>query len=512
MARYAYERLSAQDNSFLLLERPNVHMHVAATMIYEAGPLRTAEGGVDIQSIRKAVESVLHLIPRYRQKLKWIRFENHPVWIDDRRFNIEFHVRHTALPRPGSDEQLRTLAARIMAQQLDRRKPLWEMWVVEGLKGGDRFAIISKVHHCMIDGASGVDLAQILMSPSPEHEVSEPMPYIPRPAPSSGELLLDQWQARFSLPLAALRGLREVVQRGEDMRDDLRIRVRALSELLGYAFSAASDTPLNGRLGPHRRVEWVAMSLDDVKAVRRALGCTVNDLVLGTVAGAVRSYMIRRRVDPAQLEFRVAAPVSIREEADRGKLGNKVSSWIVRLPIAEADPVKRLKAICDVTRELKESHKALGVAMLMAAAEWTPGVLLSLGSRAVSGPINMIVTNVPGPQFPLYMLGARLLDMYPVVPLLENTGLGIALFSYDGKLLWGLNADSDLIPDLPAFAKAIQASFNELKKAATPRPATESKAASSPVRHLSAVEPRGSARTPPRRPRKRGRSAASSHS
>lgn len=485
MPRYSYERLSAQDNSFLLVERPNVHMHVAGVQIFESGPLQTDEGGIDFPTIKHAIESLLHLIPRYRQKLKWIPYENHPVWIDDRRFNLDYHIRHTALPRPGNDEQLRALTARIMAQHLDRTKPLWEMWVVEGLQD-NRFAFVSKIHHCMIDGASGVDLAQILMSPDPDYELPNPVPYIPRPAPSGGELLVDQWQRRLSLPLTAVQGFRDFNQHTDDLRQEVSVRAQALGKLLGYAFQSSSETPLNGRLGPHRRLNWLAMPLDEVKAVRRVLDCTVNDLVLATVAGAVRTYLTRRRVNPDPLDFRVAAPVSVRQDEDRGTLGNKVSSWIVRLPIGEPDPVRRLQDIRAVTRELKESHQALGVSMLMAAAEWTPSQLLSLGARAASGPINMIVTNVPGPQFPLYMLGARLLEMYPVVPLLESTGLGIALFSYNGKLCWGFNSDLDLVPDPAAFVKAIQSSFNELKKAASLRPASRK---AEPPTHLHAAKP-----------------------
>jgi WS/DGAT/MGAT family acyltransferase len=471
MPRYTYERLSAQDNSFLLMETPTVYMHVAGTQIFEAGPLRNREGGIDITAVKRSIESVLHLIPRYRQKLKWIPYENHPVWVDDRRFSLDYHIRHTALPRPGNDEQLKRLAARIMAQLLDRTKPLWEYWVVEGLQG-DRFAVVSKIHHCMIDGASGADLAQILMSLTPDRELPDVLPYIPRPAPSGSELFRDEWGRRVSLPLAAVRSFREFNQHTEDLRYEVVKRAKALASLVPYAIRSASETPLNGRLGPHRRVDWLTMPLAEVKAVRRALGCTVNDIVLTTVAGAVRDYLTRRRVNPDPLDFRVSAPVSVRRDADHGTLGNKVSSWIIQLPIDRADPIERLEAIYQVTQKLKKSEQALGVEMLMAAAEWAPSVLLSLGSQATSGPINMIVTNVPGPQVPLYMLGSKLLEMFPQVPLLENTGLGVALFSYDGSLFWGFNADPELVPDLAAFVSAISKSFKQLKETASVRSAS----------------------------------------
>jgi WS/DGAT/MGAT family acyltransferase len=479
MPRYTYEQLSVQDNSFLLMERPNVHMHVGATQIYEAGPLRKPDGGIDIMAFKRSVESILHLIPRYRQKLKWIPYEYHPVWIDDRRFNIDYHIRHTSLPRPGSDTQLKQLAGRIMAQQLDRSKPLWEFWVVEGLEG-DRFAVVSKVHHCMIDGESGAELVQVMMSLTPDQELPQALPYMPRPAPSSLELWLDHWNRRLRIPVEALRSLRDFGGRVPDLQQEILKRINALAELAGYAIRSASDTPLNGRIGPHRRVDWLSMPLDDVKAVRRVLGCSVNDVVLATVTGAVRAYLIRRRVNPDRLDFRVSAPVSVRREEERGTLGNRVSSWILRLPIGETDAVKRVDDIRRVTQHLKKSEQALGVEMLMAAAEWAPAQLLSLGSRATSAPINMIVTNVPGPQIPLYMLGARLLAMFPQVPLLENTGLGIALFSYDGRLFWGFNADPDLIPDLPAFVQAIDNSFQELKAGASIRAVPHEDATTTP--------------------------------
>lgn len=464
MSRF-YDRLSAQDFSFLVAETSTIHMHVAATQIFEAGPLRTADGGIDIDAVKRAIESVLHRLPRYRQRLEWIPIENHPVWVDDREFHLDYHIRHTSLPRPGSSEQLKRLSARIMAQELDRSRPLWETWVVEGLKG-DRFALITKIHHCVIDGSAGVDLAQILLSPYPEYEVGEVARWVPRSVPSGWTLLRDSVWRYVGLPLQAVRGFRELRAHTENLSGELLVRARAITELLGWAVRPASETPLNGRLGPHRRLDWLPMRLAEFKAVSKALGCPVNDLVLATVTGAVRDFLMYRRVHPGEIDFRVSAPVSVRRDEERGRMGNRVSSWIVRLPIDEPDPRRRLEAIHAVTGELKASKQALGVEMMMALAEWTPNVLISLGARAASGPINMIVTNVPGPQFPLYMLGAKLLELYPQVPLLENTGLGVALFSYDGKLCWGFNADYDLLPDLRVFVGCIEASFHELARAA----------------------------------------------
>ncbi|MDG2303200.1 MAG: wax ester/triacylglycerol synthase family O-acyltransferase [Candidatus Binatia bacterium] len=462
MPRYAYERLSAQDQSFLAFETRNVHMHVAATQIYDAGDLATGQGGIDFQKYKRATEAILHLVPRYRQKLKWIPIENRAVWVDDRHFNLDYHIRHTSLPRPGEMDQLARLSQRIMSQPLDRGRPLWEIWVVEGMQD-NRFAVITKIHHCMIDGASGVDLSMILMSPTPDRQVDEPVPYIPRPVPSTYELLRDEMLDRVKAPLELIRGVRRFATETEDLRTEVGIRLRALQELAGWAMRGASETPINGPVGPHRRFDWMTMPLNDIKAVRRALGCTVNDIVLATVSGAVRNYLLRRRVDPAELDFRTSAPVSVRKDEDKGKMGNNVSSWIIRLPIGEPDPIRRIEAIHETTQELKRSKQALGVEMMMAAAEWAPSSLLSLGAQAASGPINMIVTNVPGPQFPLYMLGAKLEAMFPVVPLLDNMGLGVALMSYDGKVCWGFNADYEMIPDLSSFVRLIGESFAEIQ-------------------------------------------------
>jgi WS/DGAT/MGAT family acyltransferase len=270
-----------------------------------------------------------------------------------------------------------------------------------------------------------------------------------------------------SVPFKAIRSLREFTRATGDLGDELRLRAQALGELAGWAVSSASETPMNGKLGPHRRFDWLTMPLDDVRDLSKRLGCTVNDVILATVSGAVRNFLIHRRVDPERIDFRVSAPVSVRREEDRGKMGNQVSSWIVKLPVGRADPLERLRGIHEVTQELKASKQALGVEMMMTMAEWTPSVVVSLGARAASGPINMIVTNVPGPQIPLYLLGARLVEAFPLVPLLENTGVGVALFSYDGKLCWGFNAEYSRMADLRRFVQAVQASFDELV-AATP--------------------------------------------
>ena len=465
MSNYTYERLSAQDNGFLVAEHPNAPLHIAAVGIYDQSALASRDGGVDIRRFKRFIEARLHEIPRYRQKLAWVPIENRPVWIDDPHFNIDYHIRHAALPRPGGIDQLKSLAARITTRSLDRNRPLWELWVIEGLDGG-RFATISKIHHCMIDGAAGADLAQVLNSPSPDIEIPEPRPFLPRPAPSETELLLDAVQRFAGMPFRAMRGLSALRSETAGLMAEFETRAKALGDLFSLAVKRSSETPLNGALGPHRRVDWLTLPLDEVKKVRRVLGCTVNDVVLATVTGAVRHYLMRRGANPRAIDFRVSAPVNMRKEPEKGSMGNRVSAWILRLPIEVEDPLAWVKGITETTQELKNSQQALGVEMLMQAAEYAPAGLMALGARVASGPINMIVTNVPGPQFPLYTLGARMLEMQPLVPLLDGTGLGIALFSYDGKLHVGLNADYELVPDLGSFTALFAQAFMALVDAA----------------------------------------------
>ena len=470
MPRYAYERLTALDNSFLVLERPNAYMHVASTQIFEAGPLRKPDGGIDADALRERIGASLYKIPRYRQKLAWIPFENHAVWVDDDRFQLEYHVRHTSLPRPGSKEQLKRLSARIMQQHLDRERPLWEIWIVEGMDK-DRFALISKVHHCMVDGISGVDLMKVLMSLSPElPPAEEPPRFVPRTAPSPLELMRHEWMRRAAFPLGAWRDLRGLFAEAEDTRREIFVRLRSAAETLGATLRSASQTPLNRPIGPHRRFDWMTMDLADVKAVRKAFGGSLNDVVLTVVTGAVRRFLERRGVRPKGLDFRVMAPVSVRSADQSGALGNRVSAWVVPLPLGLDEPAERLAAIAAHTAQLKESRSATSAEMLTQVAEWTPSNLLALGARNATRllPFNLVVTNVPGPQLPMFMAGAPMTEVYPHVPLMDNLGLGIALLSYNGKIHWGFNADWDVVPDLDDFVQDTKDSLAELLRAARP--------------------------------------------
>ncbi|HYB98079.1 MAG TPA: wax ester/triacylglycerol synthase family O-acyltransferase [Candidatus Limnocylindrales bacterium] len=471
MPRYAYDRLSFLDNSFLIMERENTPMHIAGTATFDAAALTKEDGGIDIDRIRSYVESRLHLIPRYRQRLQQSWFLSAPIWVDYDHFNIHYHVRHTALPKPGDERQLKRLSARIMSQHLDRARPLWEIWIVEGLDDGARFAMVSKVHHCMVDGVSSVDLMNVLLTPFPIEEF-EPAPrYVPRPAPSELDLLMETAGGILRLPLDVGSKITDLATQAGDPRSDVRARLRALRGMVGEIVGTSlrnADTPLNQNVGPHRRFDWLAMELDAIKAVKNRLGGTVNDVVLATVAGALRRFLERRRFSCEGIDFRVMAPVSVRAQDERGALGNRVSAWIVPMPLTERDPRRRLQVIRETTSHLKEAKQAMGAEVLAQVAEWTPSTILSLaaGMATRALPFNLVVTNVPGPQVPLYMLGARMRDNHGFVPLLDGLCLGIVLFSYAGQLFWGLTADWDLIPDLHDFVEDIEESFAELRQAA----------------------------------------------
>ena len=464
---FHYEPLSFLDSAFLAIESRSSHMHVAAVALFDAAPLKADHGGIDIERIRSHVASKLEYIPRYRQRLERVPYNRHPVWVDEDHFTFDYHLRHTSLPKPGTDGQLKALAGRIVSTQLDRNKPLWEMWVVEGLEG-DRFALIAKIHHCMIDGLSGVDLTTILLNVTPTSDIEDPADWIPRPAPTSTQLAVAE-SAKFTRRMIdRLGGLSESIRPGETGADKTIDRsTAAMSSLKSGWLTAASRTPLNPDIGPNRRFDWTDIPLDSVKAVKNALGGSVNDIVLAISAGAVRRFLIEERdFDTSGVEFRAMNPVSTRSPRKSGSLGNQVAMWLVDLPIDEADPIARLGLIRERTRHLKETKQALGAATLVELSSGTPITLLSLASR-VAGPrirpFNMTVTNVPGPQFPMYLLESQMLANYPMVPLWAQHGVGVALFSYNGRLLWGIQTDYDTVPDTGRFAEAIQASFKELQ-------------------------------------------------
>jgi WS/DGAT/MGAT family acyltransferase len=462
-----YERLSALDASFLEIEDESSHMHVAATLVFDARPLHAPHGGLDMERIRAYVASRLALIPRYRQRLAYVPVERHPVWIDDARFNLFYHVRHTALPRPGEERQLKRLCGRIMSQKLDVTKPLWEIWVVEGLEQ-DRFALIAKAHHAMVDGISGMDLLTVILSPEPATSFTPAAPWRPRPAPTPAQLIVGELWRRTTGALMLGRATARAVLAPRRAFASVADAVAGLAEALGAGGVPASATPLNEPIGPHRRFDWLHLPLADVKAVKSALGGTVNDVVLAAVVGAARRFLAERGVPLDGLDFRAMVPVSVRGSGERGQLGNRVANFVARLPIDVPDPGARYRRIVDVTRSHKDSRAVLGTEFIETLSDWTATAVMSqimrLGVQRRA--YNLVVTNVPGPPVPLFLLEAPLQAAYPMVPLFRNQAVGVALFSYAGGLFWGFNADWDAVPDLHALAVAVEDEFRLLQKLA----------------------------------------------
>ncbi|MBT8203007.1 MAG: wax ester/triacylglycerol synthase family O-acyltransferase [Acidimicrobiia bacterium] len=475
-----YERLSFLDSTFLAMEDRNAHFHVAGVMKFAPGGLRAADGSVDLARVKGFIESKLHNIPRYRQVLDWVPLEEHPVWVDDEFFDIDYHVRRATLTEERNDDELQRLAGTIFSQKLDRFRPLWEVWVVDGFED-DSVAMITKVHHCMIDGMAGVDLMKELLAPFPITEFPPPMAWEPRRSPSKLELLTDEAQRRMAMPFRALRDIRNLGDSVSGVITEVDTRVRAMRKALSAGWlKNASATPLNARIGPNRDFRWAKVDLGAAKSVKNALGGTINDVVLATVAGAVRKYLLAHNVAVDHVDFRAMAPVSVRSEGDMS-LGNQVAMWLLDLPISLQTPRERYQRIAEETIELKETDQALGASLLVQATSWTPSTILTSAMRLAGTnvrPFNMTVTNVPGPQIPIYFLDALLEVQYPMVPLWTNHGVGIALFSYNGKIAWGVVSDSDSVTDIDRFMDYLDEAFRELVHLATPKPVKKAAASS----------------------------------
>lgn len=470
-----YERLSNLDASFLALESRSTHMHVGAVAIFGPGPHSTPNG-VDIDFIRALIASRLDAIPRYRQRIATVPIEGHPVWVDDEHFHLDYHVRHTALPSPGNDDQLKALVGRLMSQQLDRTRPLWELNIVEGIEGGG-FAVVGKIHHCMIDGISGIDLMAVILDFTPEVQVTPAAPWKPRPSPNGTELAVKEISRTLSTVLARVPDLSSILSDIDAVRNDLGRRVRAVGASLSSGWlTPTGHTPLNGPIGPARWFDWVDLPLADVKSIKNEHQATVNDVMLAIVAGGVRRYLLTEGgmtdEEVAATEFRIMAPVSVRSETEKGTLGNKIAMWLMTLPVGEPDPGARVTAVMEATKNLKETDQALGAATLVSVSTGAPATIVSLATRLASGirPFNMTVTNVPGPQFPMYLAGSEMRASYPLVPLWQSHGAGVAMFSLNGKVDIGINMDRTLITEPRALGEAIRASFEELTR--TPRART----------------------------------------
>jgi WS/DGAT/MGAT family acyltransferase len=465
------DRLTGLDSSFLHLERDAAHMHVAGCMVFEGQ-------APDYEDLVDQIVSRLHLVPRYRQRLAFVPFgQGRPVWVDDPHFNPKFHVRHTALPQPGGEQQLKRLAGRVFSQALDRSRPLWELWLVEGVSDG-RFAILSKTHHALVDGVSGVDIATVLFDVS-----ADPMPvappesdWIPRPIPSGAQLLADALLERATVPGEVLRGVRATLRGPRNMARRMERALGGVGAVAKAGLQTAPPSLFNQRIGPHRRFTWVNGNLEQFKAAKNALGGTVNDVVLAAVAGALGRYLRMHGEPTEEVSLRAMVPVSVRADVERGALGNRVAAMWAPLPVGVLDPVQRLLTISREMEGIKESGQAVGAQVLTELTGFAPPTIMAQAGRlqARQRLFNLVVTNVPGPQFPLYMLGRELEAMYPMVPLAENQALGVAIMSYNGQINFGLNADYDIIRDLEALADELRASIEELFAAAGEAPEDQS--------------------------------------
>jgi len=453
MAQQHLDRLSAVDAAFLHQEGDATHMHIGAIARF-AGPAPPYE------DVLEHIRSRLHLVPRYRQKLAVPPGGfGRQRWVDDPRFNLEYHVRHTALPRPGDDERLLRLAGRVFSQRLDRTKPLWELWMVEGLEN-ETWALLSKTHHALVDGVSGVDLTTTLfdLEPDAPHLESGEV-WVPHPEPSRAEL------AAASLTSAARRTI-GLPLRAASLAS--RETLNGLAEVARASMTSAPDTPLNVTISPHRRIAIAPAELADFKLVKNAFGGTVNDVVLAVVAGALRDWLHSRGLRTEGLEMKACVPVSIRAADDDGSLGNRITQLIAPLPIHLADPVERLHAVSAAMAGIKESKQALGAELIADAQDFAPPTILAQSSRMNFSTrfYNLLVTNIPGPQVPLYLLGRELEAMYPVAFLAGDRALAIAIMSYNGRMSFGLIGDLDAMADIEVVAEGITHALRELVRLA----------------------------------------------
>jgi diacylglycerol O-acyltransferase len=452
------DRLSGVDASFLLQEGDSTHMHIGGVATFAGPPPTYAE-------FLEHIGSRLSLVPRYRQKVVDPPLRTgRPVWVDDPNFNLPYHVRHTALPRPGTEEQLLALTSRIYSQRLDRTKPLWEMWLVEGYEGG-RFALITKTHHSLVDGVSGVDLMSMLFDLSPEPRAVEGVAeWHPAPEPSAAELLAAGVQGLADTGREVVGGVLGAVLHPQRTAGRLRETAEGVGEVLWSGINPPPPTPLTDDIGPHRRFAVVRADLEDFKVIKNVFGGTVNDVVLAVTAGALARFLRHRGISTEGVQLRALVPVSVRTTEQRGAMGNQLTQILCPLPVYIDDPVARLHFVREAMAGLKESKQALGAAAIAGLEDFAPPTILAQASRLhfSTRMYTLLVTNVPGPQFPLYLLGRELEDVVPVPFLGGRRALAVAIMSYNGGVDFGLLGDFDALPDLDVIADALSASLDEL--------------------------------------------------
>jgi WS/DGAT/MGAT family acyltransferase len=458
--------MSTLDSEFLYLEDGVVQMHIGSCAIFE-GPAPAREEFVAL------TESKLPLVPRYRQKVREVPLGfGRPVWVDDPHFTMEYHIRHTALPQPGGAEELRRLMGRVMSQPLDRSRPLWETWLVEGLED-DRWAAITKVHHSVVDGVSGVEMINALLDTEPDAPLAEIEPWEAEEQPDDIWLVADSIGGFVGNIARRTGAIATSVTRPEWWRSGFRGTEKALSSVTD---TMQSDAPpgMDGPIGPHRRWDWTVVPLDDIKTIKTELGGTVNDVVLSAIAGGFRALVESRGDDPEEFGVRTLVPVSVRAEDHHGEFNNQVSGMIGELPVGIADPRERLAAVHEQMAGLKESHEAEISETITDLVDLAFPGLLALGSRATvrflasregQRGVNTVTTNVPGPQFPLYALGRRMVGYYPYVPIFHGMRVGVAILSYDGQAAFGVTGDYETMPDIGVLTRGIEDSVAQLVKA-----------------------------------------------
>ena len=437
-------------------------MHVAVVLTFDAANLFSDGGALNIERLRRYIDHSIQSCERYRQRIEYVPALGHPVWVDDDRFEIDFHVRHASLPAPGSERELKSLVERLLSQKLDRSRPLWEMYFVDGL-ANNRMALLIKAHHCLVDGVGGMQLLAALLRASPETQVPDgPAAWEPRPRPSGRNMLRQEILHRASGAESLFRSLSFA---------QLKRGVSGLRNVTKAALSGTSKDSIFtvADRSPQRRFECARFDLADVKAVKASLGGTVNDVVVAVTSGAARRHLVREGVDIDDVEgLQAVLPVHT-GGASRDKAGNHVAMLLTDLPVDKKTPAGRLKQVTKNTSELKdESHQSDAAKLIEEIADVSSPKILS-GAFKLATHVNafdMIITNIRGPAFPMYLLGARLESVFPVVPLLPNQTLGIALFSYDGSIYWGFNADWDAFPDLDLFVDDLEAAFVDLKDVA----------------------------------------------
>jgi diacylglycerol O-acyltransferase len=477
------DRLTALDSTFLHLEdHSTAHMHVALVMVFEGS-------APTLQELIDHVLGRLHLVPRYRQRLAHVPLgQGRPVWADDPYFNPYYHIRHAALPKPADDAALKGLAGRLFSQRLDRSKPLWEIWLVQSMSRG-RFALIAKTHHALVDGVSGVDITTVLFDTArePAAPVAPASPWSAKPLPGPAKLLGEALLERSTVPAEMVRGGRALLRTPLKALFQIKDGLASIGATALAGINApAPPSPFNVDIGPHRRYTFLDADLASFKAIKDSLGGTLNDVVLASVSLALGRYLRNHGHDTEGLVLKAMVPVSVRTKAQQGALGNKVAAMWAPLPVGVENPAECLSKIAAAMEDLKKSGQAVGARALTNLAGFAPPTILSQAARLQARQpfFNLVVTNVPGPQFPLYLLGRRLEGLYPVVPLAQRQALGIAVMSYDGHLGFGLLGDYDALPDLDAIALDLKWAIASLARAAGVRP--------SPRFARKAAAPRGS--------------------